>query len=251
MRRTLALVSLALAVSLSAAQSALAAPLLVTASSGNLAASANFDVVGGMLEVTLTNTSAFDVADPAELLTAVLFNINGVGPLTPESALLAGGSTVFFGSNGGGNVGGEWAYGSGIAAPWGATEGISSAGFGLFGDFNFNGPDLDPPVALNGMNYGITSAGDNLALGNAAVTGGFPLIKNSVVFTLSGIPVGFDPSAAGVITNISFQYGTGLHEPNIPVTTTSNVNVPEPASLSLLGLGLAVAASRLRRRRAA
>jgi hypothetical protein len=242
------MVSLTLTLFLATSRSASAAPLLVTASSGNLSASATFEVVGNNLQVTLTNTSAFDVAVPADVLTAVLFNINGVGALTPESAALAGGSTVFFGADGGGNLGGEWAYASGIAAPWGATEGISSAGYGLFGDANFNGPDLDPPTALNGLNYGITSAGDNLGLGNAAVTGGFPLIQNSVVFLLSGIPIGFDPSAPGVITNISFQYGTGLHEPNIPVTTTSNVNVPEPASLSLLGLGLALAASRRRRR---
>jgi len=46
---------------------------------------------------------------------------------------------------------------------------------------------------------------------------------------LSGLPGGFVPSASN-ITNVSFQYGTALTEPNVPV--------PEPATMLLLGSGL-------------
>jgi len=201
---------------------------LISASSGTLAAEANFLTSGTNLVVTLTNTSASDVLNPTQVLTAVFFNVAGVGPLAPVSALLDG-STVFFGLNGGGNVGGEWAYASSLVAQAGATEGISSAGFGLFGSANFGGANLQGPVAVGGVQYGITSTGDNTETGNAPVTGGNALIQDSVVFMLSGLPSGFVPSASN-ITNVSFQYGTALTEPNVPV--------PEPATMLLLGSGL-------------
>ena len=166
------------------------------------------------------------------------------------SALLDG-STVFFGPDGGGNVGGEWAYGAGlVGAPGSATEGISSSGLGLFGNGNFGGADLDPPAAVNGGNYGITSQGDNLASGNAAVTGNEPLIQNAVTFKLSGIPVGFLPSSTN-ITHVSFQYGTDLSDsqssPNIPGQPSTGV--PEPSTMLLYGSGLLILAKSVRGKR--
>ena len=198
-----------------------------TATSGSRAASVDFTVSGDQLTVVLTNTSAADALVPVDILTAVFFSPNGP-TFTSGTAVLTAGSTVFFDVPPVGDVvGGEWAYGSGLlGAPLGATQGISSAGFGLFGGSTFTGADLDPPPAVDGLNYGITSAGDNSGTGNAPVTGGFPLIQNSVTFTLSGA-TGFDPTS---ITNVSFQYGTALTEPNI--------RVPEPTSLLLLGVGL-------------
>lgn len=187
-------------------------------------ASADFAVSVNDLIVTLTNTSTADVEIPVFVLTALFFtaDVN----LTPVSALLADGSTVFFGPDGGGNVGGEWAYGSGLSgAPLGAIQGISSAGFGLFGAANFGGSNLNNPIAVNGLNYGITSAGDSMTTGNAEVTGNVPLINNSVVFTLSGA-TGYDVTN---IKDVSFQYGTSLSDPNI---------VPIPAAAWLLGSGL-------------
>jgi len=198
-----------------------------------LSASADFVQSGNNLILTLTNISTNDVMNPSQVLTAVFFDIVGVGTLTPISALLNG-STVYFGPDGGGNVGGEWAYASGlIGAPGGATEGISSTGLGLFGNYNFGGTSLQPPDALNGLNYGITSAGDNLSTGNKPVTGGsrgdpVALIENSVVFTLSGL-AGITLTE-GMFQHVSFQYGTSLSEPNVPV--------PEPATMMLLGSGL-------------
>jgi len=217
-------------------------------SSGTLAASADFNFSGNTLIVTLTNTSAFDVMDPAQVLTALFFNINGAGALGSVSAVLGAGSTVFYDADGqpvGGVVGGEWGYGSGLAGPGGATEGISSTGLGgVFGGATFPGPDLEGPAALDGPQYGILSAGDNTATGNGGITGSGGLIKNSVVFTLTGV-MGLTGAS---VSNVSFQYGTAPTEPNIPSTTT-NITVPEPTLLSLLGFGLAGAAYRIRRRR--
>lgn len=222
------------------AGSASAAQISFTGSSGSLAASVTFDTSGTDLLVTLTNTSTADALVPIDILTGVFFDIAGSPlALTRTSAVVPAGSSVFYGpTDPGGVVGGEWAYGSGLAGPGGRAYGISSAGFGLFGPGDlFPGTDLQPPASPNGLEYGITSAGDNLATGNAPVTGGNALIQNSVVFTLSGLPTGFNP-ATGIL-NVLFQYGTDLSEPSFP-------GVPEPSSLSLLAIAALVAGRRKR-----
>jgi len=89
------------------ATSAQAAAVLFAGSSGSLTAVAQFNNVGGNLQVILANLGG-DVLVPSDILTAVLFNINGVGPLTPVSALLVPGSVALYGPDGGGNMGGEW-----------------------------------------------------------------------------------------------------------------------------------------------
>ncbi|MDH4100783.1 MAG: PEP-CTERM sorting domain-containing protein [Nitrospirota bacterium] len=217
-----------------------ATPITINGTNGsNLSAAATFAASGTNLIVTLTNTSTSDVLVPADILTAVFFTVAGDPTLTPVSALLNAGSTVHFGPVNGGNVGGEWQYKNHLSgAPGGANEGISSSGLSpLFSSANFGGANLQGPEGLDGLQYGITSAGDNTAVGNAAVTGQFALIQSSVVFTLSGLPIGFDPFAG--ISNVSFQYGTALTEPNIPGRRPpQEIPVPEPGTIMLLGGGL-------------
>lgn len=222
---------------------AASATVTFTGVSGSLAASASFTVTGTTVTLVLTNTSLADVANPAQVLTGVFFDITGFPPntLTPTSAALTAGSSVFYGSTDPGNVvGGEWAYGSALAgAPGGAYLGTSSSGLGLFGGSNFPGNNLQGPAAVDGVQYGITSAGDNLALGNAAVTGSNALIRNSVTFTL----VAGSTFSESSIHNVSFQYGTSLGEPNVP-------GVPEPGTLLALGTGLvALGAARAKNRK--
>lgn len=193
---------------------------LFTGSSGNLAASVDFTLDGPNLKVVLTNTSSSDVLVPADVLTAVFFSTLGNTAFGSVSAILTAGSTVIYDPDGqpaDGVVGGEWAFGNALSgAPLGANSGISSSGFGIFGDATFPGPSLQNPDAVDGLQYGITSAGDNSATGNGGITGTDGLIKNSVTFLLSGVPVGFNPAS---ITKVSFQYGTAVgdpDEPNIP-----------------------------------
>lgn len=193
------------------------------------AASASFSVVGGNLQVVLTNTSTGDVRTTGDLLTAVFFQVSGGSlSLSPVSALLTSGSIVHAGTANGGNVGGEWGYVAGGSYPGGTSYGIGSAGFNIFGAANFNGPDLDPPAAVNGANYGITSAGDNLATANGGLAND-PIIKNSVTFTLSGLPANFDINR---ITAAYFQYGTSLSEGGFRVPTPGAT-----AMLALVGIG--------------
>lgn len=218
---------------LALAGSASAATLNASAAQGGLAASASFAVSGSNLVITLTNTSAADVLVPANVLTGVYFDISGAPlALSRASVILAAGSMVINTAvqPAGGVVGGEFGYRGDLSgAPYGASYGVSSSGLGLFGPPDlFPGANLDGPSSPDGLQYGITSAGDNPATGNGGTN--TPLIKSAVVITLGGLPAGFDPAAR--ISNISFQYGTSLDEPNLLV--------PSPAAAALLGLaGLA------------
>jgi hypothetical protein len=235
-----------------------AAPITFTGSSGQLSASTTFDTVGNSLVVTLSNISTYDVLAQNSILSALFFDISGpqlnLSPGT-GSALLAPGSVILFDtldSNGNpltSNVGGEWSYLAGISSQttFGQNYGISSSGFGIFGNANFPGPDLDPPAAVNGINYGLTSAGDNITTGQSAVTGTRPLIKYSVIFTLPGLPNGFDPSVS--IANVSWQYGTSLGTSVGGDPTVYGTPVPEPTSGALLLAGMAFGAWTARRRR--
>jgi hypothetical protein len=166
----------------------------------------SFDPTTMYLTVKLTNSSADDVMAASDVLTAVFFNVQNGAVLTPVSALIPVG-TVVFGPDGAGNVGGEWAYKAGYSFALGATRGISTNAFSVFGFSNLRGPELDAPLGVDNHNYGLTSAGDDSLSGDSSVTGDEPLIKNSATFQLkSSAPI--DPKID--IDDVSFQYGTSM-----------------------------------------
>lgn len=220
------------------------ASIVFSGSSGSKSATAEFDVSGSNLIVKLKNTSAADVLVPADLLTAVFFNVSGANlSLTRSSAVLGSGSVVMNGSTDPGNVvGGEWAYNfaSGGFSGGGAGSrryGISSTGLNDFGPPDrFPGTNLSGPTSPDGMQYGITSAGDNNATANGGLAGE-AIIKNEVVFTLGGLPTGFDVNRIG---NVLFLYGTAYGEGEF------TGQVPAPSAIAVLGLG-GLAAARRRR----
>jgi hypothetical protein len=205
-------------------------------SSGPFSASVTFEQVGTNLKVTLANTSTVDVRAPSEVLTATFFTLAGDPTLTPVSAIVPGDSTVLFGGTGpGGSVGGEWAYKDHLSrAPLRADEGISSAGLNLFGSHDrFPGFNLQGPGSPGGLQYGITSCGDNPATGNRAVTGNNALIKDEVVFTFSGLPSNYVLTQSSV-SKVYFQYGTGsCRDPEFPGQL-----IPEPSTWMLVGISL-------------
>lgn len=222
------------------------ASLTFTGSSGARAAQAQFDIVGGKLKVILSNTATGDAGVPIDILTGILFNLTGgLNSLTPLAAN-TGGNTYKNGAvvNGAGtNVGGEWGYVAGVA---GYTAAIASSGWGGSGQPNFGGTNLAGPVGLDGLQYGITSAGDNVSTGNTGLLGS-EVTKSSVTFLLD-IGSGFSLSQ---ITGLRFQYGTSITEPSFTAgPPTQGPPLPEPASLALVGAGLLAAFGAASRRRA-
>ena len=129
-------------------------------------------------------------------------------------------------------MGGEWSYAHNITgAPGGSAEqGTSSTGIGLFSPSgNFPGANLQGPVSVDGLQYGLTSLGDNMATGNAAVTGGFALTRYGVVLTLTMNPAYPDMT----FSNVRFLYGLAVDGPLL-TGGSSDVQVPDSASTALL-----------------
>jgi|RhiMetdeSRZDD1v2_1073273.scaffolds.fasta_scaffold58079_4 hypothetical protein len=207
----------AMFVALAWTSSSQALSITYSGSNGNLSASALFNLSGSTLQVTLTNTSSSDVLVPADVLTGLFFNTTN--PLTPVSASLNG-SSVFYGSIVT-NVGEGWQYKSGVSAQ-GKNSGISAAGLGIFGP---SGNFFSPGLTLNGLNYGILSAGDNTGTGNGGITGHGPLIKNSVAYTLTA-NAPFSLSELG--SSVVFQYGTSTTEPHFTGSCLQDCTPPPP-----------------------
>jgi len=222
---------------------------------GNLEASALFFFNGDELILTLTNTATNDNNSAgkdisANTLSGVFFDIGGNPVLAPLSAWVAPGSQLIQPgacspgpcTNGTSNVGGEWYF-----SDWDETAlaafGIASSGYIGGSNPTFGGPNLDDPAnSGNGINFGIVSNDPSFNPNGGLAND--PLIQNSVVFTFSGA----SGVSIGDISNVSFQYGTDLVEPNI--TSTPGEPIPEPATMALVTTGFAgLAAWRWRSRR--
>jgi hypothetical protein len=231
------------------------------ASSG-LSASASFTISGSQLTILLSNTDTASGSGapttPSEVLSGLFFNL-GTSTFTPVSATLPSGSSIIQTAQctvpascvGATNVGGEWSYAAG-GGSWlsGTTQGIASSGYlnANTSAGNFGGSNLDGPVALNGIEFGIVPDGWVDYSGNGGLDGN-ALTEGAVKFVLN-IP---STLTEAMIKDVYFTYGTSSTEPYVRGTTTGNTTsgstIPEPALLSLLGLALIGIGYRARRAR--
>jgi PEP-CTERM motif len=234
------------------------AAVTFTGTNGSLAAAATFDIVGTQLKVTLSNTSSADVTDASQVLTGVFFKVGGTNSLAigAGTSAITGGDTNnanIFVSAAGANVSSEWAYLGGLNQ-YGANAGISSSGLGIFGPgdrFDTVG-NLIGPTSPNGVEYGITSANDNINTGNGSIGLGDPLTKGSVSFLLN-----FSTFSLAQIGTVTFQYGTSLTETHFCGGSGCGPggggggggSAPEPGTALLAGLAMAAAVLVRRRKR--
>jgi hypothetical protein len=210
------------------------------------------DALAHTLTLTLTNTGTGDVCDPTDILTALYFKYTGPA-LTPVTAYVGPGSHIYDLSSStptvplaGNYIGAGWDYSPGNPGGFGA------AGFNIFGQGNFGCGTGGNPACQNvqGVSYGLLSAGDNLTTGNGGVLGSThqPLIDNSAifVFTYNGV---FDYPTE--VSNIIFQYGTSNSEPELTCqsagTTCNSAATPEPPALLLSATILGFALWKARR----
>lgn len=206
---------------------------------GSLAAEAEFSVSGSNLVIRLSNSSTFDTLVPADVLTAVFWDISGAPVALTRTSVVLGGTSSAVGSGGtdpGNAVGGEWAYkNNGATFPGGRAYGVSSSGLGDFGPGDrFPGNNLEGPTNPDGMQYGLLSVGDNIATMNGGMAGN-TFIKHEVVITMGGLPANFD---LGRIGNVWFQYGTDYSEGGF---------VPTPAGVAAFGVAGMFATRRRRK----
>ncbi len=216
-----------------------ASTIVFTGSSGTLSASAQFKLTPTGVTVTLTNTAGPtpEKLVPADVLTAVYFNLTGASTLTPLEAVALNGLIPATSPP----PGAYWAYQTNLqnAALHGAHSGISSTGLNVFGpNGNFScGAGCQP---LDGLNYGIVpnvyTAGQKLEA--------VPLMRYSAQFTLQG------NAQHATVSNVWFQYGTDLSEPSFQGFEGGGGEVPEPSAAVLTGCGLLLAAlgARVRKR---
>lgn len=230
-RKLLVLLAIVAVTCWAATASAVLSDVTFTGSSGSLSASAEFTVSGNTLTITLINTGAADCLVPADALTALFWKQPATWNLSPGTATLLSTNEIIYGAGTTitTNVGGEFEFLQGLSGvPGGGNAGISSAGFGVFGAPNLGGVDLNANSggAIDGLDYGILSAGDNTATGNTGLTGN-PMIKNEVIFTLTG--------ASGIdladLSGVAVQYGTSF-------TSEPSFGIPIPPSAVLMGSGL-------------
>jgi len=228
---------------------------LVASDSLGHAASATFTVSGNTLTVVLTSEGSVWGAN-GDLLTGLFFKVSGATLSGPTASLASGSSILDYTDNltagpdlltnvAGTNVGGDWAYKSGITSSQigsGTYYGLGAAGFGIFGNADIIDSSATPfapgtdkysyggGTPPDGPAMGIIPGGAYSPNGGSTSINNNPIIQNAVVFTFT---------ITGTITSIdtaNFQFGTQLNETQLGGTT---VRTPPPSGVPLPGVAVA------------
>src|SRR5207237_1265741 len=139
-----------------AATAALGSPLNASGSQGTLGYSALFENLGGgLLQITVTNTGVVAPVDESNVIGTIFFNLSGDPVLTPVSMSLGIGSTVV---NGSGDPSPNWMYAAGLSGPGGATQGLTAAGYGLFGSTGNFCSGVNCGALLQGIDWGLVDS---------------------------------------------------------------------------------------------
>jgi hypothetical protein len=242
-----------------------AAIIFSGADSAGHQSTAIFTANGSNLVIELSNASSSDAQLQSDLLTAVFFDLATPNPLTLQNAVASGPLGIYQqnsstntnangsldllsvsnlaapgSTNGGpGTFVGGWQFRedlSGFGGKVNQTRGLGTNGLGIFEGSQVTDVDND--------DYALTSSGDNVATSQSKQLFNYPVIKDSIKFTLTGLPSGFVLDTTS-IANVRFQYGTKLSEPS--TTALIGILVPEPTSLMILGsllVGATAASSR-------
>ena len=209
-------------------------------SPGLLSGTVDMSLLGNVLTITLTNTSADTAGSGAAiLLTGIGFTLpNGVS-IGSGTANMGSSTAVGFAKPLSGDVSSEWGY---------DNSPLNSGSFLSDGKFTYNtvvssmtsqteakfaSGSIGQPLDLGGPDFGLVSGLENDGLGN-----GNEAIRSSIVVTLN--LTGTVPS--DLVTQI------GLGKVGLSFGSPNNTNVPEAGTLSLLALGGCFVASRRRQR---
>lgn len=233
---------------------------------------AEFSATGSNLVIKLSNTALTDVLSvgdahfQSDLLSAVFFDLTTASLLTLQTAVASGplgiyqqdssqnsvaNGTLVLSSvanlaapgstNGGpGSFQGGWQYRESASSLSGVSQkrGLGTNGLGIF-----NGNEVK---VVDNLDYALTSLEDDVTTSQAQQLFNFPVILNTITFTLSGLPSGFVVDET-TVTNVRFQYGTNLTEPSITDTTGEQPpppvggTIPEPTSVAVWSLILGLA----------
>lgn len=239
-------------------------------------ASATFSLyTNGTLKIVVTNTYAGYYSTPTrtDVLAGLLFSLDSVtkpmlayagafvnsSPTVGESSgsTITNATTVSASTISTGNVTapqptvGGWEYRQGAAV----SSKLNSAYY-AFGTVGYDIFDRGTKGSTNNnIDYGLIGHNYVPGTGNGGIVRreiSAPLITNSVVFTLTGVPSNFDLTK---LKNVQFQWGTALSETRLTGTLTDFSGqggpvVPEPTSLALAGFaGIGFALRALRRQR--
>jgi hypothetical protein len=206
---------------------------------GGRSASALFQIVGGDLQVTLTSLGTQPGTQPASwngtyALSALFFNTtlslntDPSAPIAGDSGAVGPGGGVLGTIPAGNTIGSFWAYGTGLSAPGGATQGLLGVGFGVGGPSAGNlGPP--PPEPVDGL-AGSILGWNNTTGADASVTGHEPVVYDSIVFKLTGTGLPGSLTAAD-FSDVSFQYGTTIDSSSGTTLPGIVSAVPEPTAV--------------------